>query len=226
MGPATDALDGWFARLPASDRDALHALGAPRRYKPGSILFHEGDPSDWVVLLTAGRVKVSATTADGKEVVLAVSSSGEVLGELSAIDAGPRSATTVAIDPVEARIVAGDDFRAFLERHPRASLLLLRSVTARLRVSDRRRVEFVALDSVGRVAAQIAELADRFGSRTADGEMCLNIPLSQTELAGMTGASREAVGKALQLFRRRGWIATGRRSITVVDLEAIRSRGL
>ena len=189
-------------------------------------MFHEGDLSDWVVLLTSGRVKVSAATGDGKEVVLAVCGAGELLGELSANDAGPRSATATAIDPLDASVVPGAEFRAFLAASPQASLLFVRSVTGRLRDSDRRRVEFVGLDSVGRVAARVVELAERFGRALPGGATRVDIPLSQDELAGFTGTSREAVGKALRLFRGRGWITTARRCITVVDLEGLRSRAM
>ena len=102
---------GWFAQLPAAERAALHARGALRRYRAGSTLFHEGDISDWVVLVTKGRVKVSAVTPDGKDVVLAVCPPGELLGELSALDGHPRSATATALDPVEARVIPGAEFR-------------------------------------------------------------------------------------------------------------------
>jgi len=218
--------EGWFAKLAAADQAALLELGSPRQYRPGSTLFHEGDLSDWVVVTTSGRVKISATTADGRDIVLAVRPAPECLGELSALDALPRSGTATAIDAVEARVVTGERFRAFLEAHPHATLLLLKSATGRLRDADRRRVEFVGLDSVGRVATQLLELVDRFGSVAADGTTRIDVPLTQDELAGLTGASREAVGKALSLFRRRGWIVTGRRSITVISVEGLRSRAV
>jgi CRP-like cAMP-binding protein len=220
-----EALVGsWFTGLPAAERADLHQRGSQRRYRAGATLFLEGDLSDWVALVTDGRVKVSAATTEGKEVVLAVCGPGELLGELSAIDASPRSATATAIDAVHAQVVTGEKFRAFLAESPRASLAFLRSLSGRLRDADRRRVEFVALDSVGRVATRVMEMAERYGVVMADGTTRVDIPLSQEELAGLTGASREAVGKALQLFRQRGWIRTGRRTITILDVEGIRSR--
>jgi CRP/FNR family transcriptional regulator, cyclic AMP receptor protein len=221
---AGSTLGGWFAQLPATERAALYSRGTARRYRAGATLFQEGDLSDWVVLVTAGRVKVSVTTADGKEVVLGVCSAGDLLGELSAIDARPRSATATSIEPVDACVVPGEEFRAFLAGSPQASLMLLRAVSNRLRDSDRRQVEFIGFDSIGRAATRIAELAERFGVALPDGSIHIDIPLTQEELAGLTGTSREAIGKALQLFRRRGWITTGRRSITVVDVEGLRSR--
>jgi CRP-like cAMP-binding protein len=215
---------GWFALLPARERAAFHDRGVDRRYQPGATLFHEGDLSEFVVVVLKGRVKVSVATPNGKEVVLAVRTPGEVLGEVSALDASPRSATATAIDAVEARVVAGEEFRQFLAGSPPAALALLVSVCRRLRTSDQRRVEFVALDSTGRVAGRLVELADQFGVPSPDGGIRIDVPITQEELAGWTGSSREAVGKALQTLRRRGWILTGRRRIIVADLEALRSR--
>lgn len=215
---------GWFTTLPSPDRDALQERGTRRKYRAGSTLFHESDLSDWVILISEGRVKISASTGDGKEVVLAICGPGELLGELSAIDSAPRSATATAIDPVEARVVTSEDFRAYLAASPNATLSLLRSMTGRLRESDRRRVEFVALDTVGRVATQLLELSERYGVTLEDGAVRVDLSLSQEELAGLTGNSREAVGKALQLFRRRGWIRTGRRTVVVVDIAGLRTR--
>jgi CRP-like cAMP-binding protein len=102
--------------------------------------------------------------------------------------------------------------------------VFLKSLSGRLRDADRRRVEFIALDSVGRVATQVVELAEQYGVSLPDGTTLVDLPLSQDELAGLTGASREAVGKALHLFRSRGWIRTARRCITVSDLDGLRSR--
>jgi CRP-like cAMP-binding protein len=187
-------------------------------------LFNEGDLSDWVVLLSEGRVKVSAAAARGREVLLAVRGPGELLGELSAVDVAPRSASVTAIDPVKARIITGEGFRGFLAANPATSLLFLRTVSSWLRDSDRRRVEFVGLDTVGRVAGRLAELAQDYGVGSAGAGTRIDLPLSQDELAGLTGASREAVGKARRLFRSRGWVTTGRRCMTGVDLESLRSR--
>jgi CRP-like cAMP-binding protein len=214
----------WFAGLPESVRVDLEHRGQRRSYRAGSTLFHEGDASDWVILIDRGRVKVTCATAEGREVVLAVRVPGELIGELSAIDGHPRSATGTAIDPVGARVIAANDFRDFLGAHPSAALALLTLVSARLRVSDRRNVEFVALDSVGRVAQRLLELGEQFGVRSADGSVRIDVPITQDELAGWTGSSREAVGKALQALRNRGWITTGRRSVTIIDVEGVRSR--
>ena len=215
---------GLLDRLSSGDRAELERSGTQRRYRAGSPLFHEGDPSDWVAVVLSGRVKVTAVAGDGKEVVLAVCSSGDVLGELSAIDGLYRSATATAVDAVEALVVPVDGFRRFLGASPAASLLLLQSIAARLRDADRREVEYTALDSMSRVATRLVELAERFGVPDAHGGVEIRLPITQDELAGWSGCSREAVGKALQALRARGWVRTGRRSIVVVDPEGLRTR--
>jgi len=213
----------FLERLVAEDRDALTALGRRRALKRSTTLFTEGDTSDRVVIVVSGRVKVSYFTEDGREVVLAVRGPGELLGEFSAIDGEPRSATATALDDVEALMIGAEDFRSFVRERPTAAFALLELVVARLRDADRKRIEFAAHDTVGRVARRLVEMAERFGTPDERGTR-IDLPLSQDELAGWTGASREAVSKALQHLRGRGWIETGRRNIIVLDLHGLRSR--
>ncbi|MBV8982609.1 MAG: Crp/Fnr family transcriptional regulator [Acidimicrobiia bacterium] len=201
----------------------LRAEGRARKFRTGAALFHEGDHSDWVGLIVKGRVKISCYGADGRERLVAVLGPGELLGELSAIDGEPRSATATALEPLDAHVLTSDEFVGLLERNPAATLGILRSVTGRLRDSDKRRVEFGALDTVGRIARLIVELAGRYGEET-DSVIAIRLPLSQEELAGWAGASREAVVKALRQLRDRGWIETARREIRVLNLPALARR--
>lgn len=215
---------GLLEQLGAAERADFEERATVRNYGAGATLFHEGDPSDWVVAIVEGRVKVSALTEDGREVILAVCNPGEVLGELSAIDGRPRSATATALEPVRALMLAVDEFRAFLDHHPSAAVHLLQSVAERLRDADRRDVEYAALDSIGRIAARLVELAERFGIERGDGGVRIELSITQDELAGWTGCSREAVGKALRTLREQGLVATGRRAITVLDTDGLQRR--
>jgi CRP/FNR family transcriptional regulator, cyclic AMP receptor protein len=142
---------------------------------------------------------------------------------VSAIDGEPRSATVATLEPVEALLLPGSAFAAFLERRPRVALVILRMVAARLRYADAQQADFATHDVVGRVAHRLVELCDRFGT-PGEGRIEVAIPLSQEELAAWTGASREAVSKALQLLRSLRILETGRRHITVLDIDALRRR--
>jgi CRP/FNR family cyclic AMP-dependent transcriptional regulator len=201
----------------------LQRAGVRRRFAGGTALFQEHQASDRVMLLMAGRVKIASVSEDGRESVLAFRGPGEVLGELSAIDGQPRSASVLAVEPVEAIVIPAPEFRAFLERTPRATLWLLTRVIARLREADRKRAEFGASDTIGRVAARLIELAERYG-RPTEGGVRIDLPITQEELASWVGSSREGVNKALHTLRGLGWVETERRSITVVDSEALRRR--
>jgi CRP/FNR family transcriptional regulator, cyclic AMP receptor protein len=124
---------------------------------------------------------------------------------------------------VEVLAIAASDFRKFLAENPRASLALIVMLSRRLRDADQKRVEFAADDTMTRVAARIVELSERFGDEGTQG-FEIELPISQEELAGWTGCSRDSVVKALQAMRGLGWIETQRRRIVVHDVEALRQR--
>jgi CRP-like cAMP-binding protein len=175
------------------------------------------------MVLRSGRVKVSVDTANGTEVVLAVRGPGALLGEFSAIDRQPRSATVTAIEPVSALALTLDEFEAFLRGHGRVAVLLMRTLVGKLRDADRKRIEFGAFDTTGRVAARLVEMAERFGQPSPEG-VKIALPFSQDELAGWIGSSREAVSKALGTLRSAGAIRTSRMSVVVRDIDALRRR--
>ena len=211
------------ALLETEEIDAIRSRGGLRRFPRGTILFHEGETPDRVLLLMSGRVKVSTVSREGHETMLAVRGPGDLLGELSAVDGDARSATVAALEAVEAHTMSTEDFRAVLVEHGRISLLLLDMLSRKLRDADRKRMEFGAYDTVGRVASRLIEMADRFGVEHP-GEVRLSLPISQEELAGWVGSSREAVSKALRQMREDGWIETGRKTVTLLDADALRQR--
>jgi CRP/FNR family transcriptional regulator, cyclic AMP receptor protein len=210
------------ALTPAED-SALRAEGVNRVFERGTAIFHEQGVADRVVVVLSGCVKLSCLSAEGKEVILAIRGPGDLLGELSAVDGRPRSATATALDRVEAMGVSAAQFVRYLEQHPRVALVVLRMLGARLREADLMRIELSAHDSMSRVAARIVELCERFGDEVEAGVQ-IDLPISQEELAGWTGCSRDSVVKALQSMRGLGWLQTGRRSITVLALEDLRRR--
>jgi CRP-like cAMP-binding protein len=210
-------------RLSASDRRDLLAVGRHIRLRPGTTGLIEGQVSGQVLLLLEGHVRACSTSSDGRETLLAVRRPGDLVGEFSALDGRPHSATVSAFETVEALAIPASSFRAFLKGHPDAALAVLELIIDRLRDADRKRVEFGTMDATSRVAARLVELAEENGETTA-GAVEIDLALSQEELASWAGASREAVSRALRLFRERGWISTRRRAITVLDLGALRAR--
>ncbi len=123
--------------------------------------------------------------------------------------------------PVEAQVFSAEVFRRVLADTPGVALGLLRMLIDRIRDSDRLRVEFGARDTLGRVALRLVVLADTAGEMVEDG-VKIGIPLTQEDLAGWIGASREAVTRGLGSLRNRGLIRTGRREIVILDLDGLR----
>jgi CRP-like cAMP-binding protein len=205
--------------------EALRAIGRTRRYASGERLFLEREPGDAVLVLQSGRVKLSSITDGGREALLGIREPGELIGEMSAIDEVPRSATATALEPVEVLALSSRAFTAYLERTPGVALVLVRVLNRRLRDADRKRTEFLAQDTVGRVSSRLVELADRFG-QTGDDGTHIDLAITQEDLAGWTGSSREAVIRALRTLRELGWIETRRRGVTLLDVEMLRQRSI
>ena len=212
--------DAFLARLDAGDRAALEALGSRRRLRGGAALFYEGDDSRDVHVVLDGLVKVFTTSAGGREVILDVLDAGSVLGELSAIDGGRRSASASALTDVEMLVVAVGPFVEFLDSHPGAATHLLTTIAARLRNASQRQLEFGTSDALTRLCGCILTMVERYGSD--GGEVAL--PLAQGEVAALTGLSREAVVKGLKALRDLGWIEAEGRRVVILDEDALRNR--
>jgi CRP/FNR family transcriptional regulator, cyclic AMP receptor protein len=207
----------FLATLSEDDRDALRSAGRQRHYRRSSWIFREGDRGDFVLLVLEGRVKLAVTTTGGGTSILSIRGPGELVGELAAIDAGPRLAGAVALDNLVARAMTSDEFRALATQHPSLMLALLRMLTTRLRESDRRRIEFGTSDASSRLAKLLVDLAsDEPDPREA------KVHLSQEEIAAMIGVSRESTARALAGLRREGLVATRRRVVKILDVDGLR----
>jgi CRP/FNR family cyclic AMP-dependent transcriptional regulator len=201
---------------------ALRGQGISRSFRRGAALFSEGDVADRVFLIEHGWVTLRTATPAGGDVILGLRGPGDVVGELSVLDGEPRTATALAVDDVDAVVVPARLMSAMLGREPELAGELLRLLAGRLRESDRQRREFAMLDSLGRVARRLLELAERFGEPTGDGGVRVDLPLSQEQLASWCGCSREATVKALRTLRQVANVTTGRRTITLRDPELLR----
>ncbi len=215
---------GFLDSLSVEEADALRGASVRRAYGPNVTLLHQADEAGPVVVLLSGRVKITMSQA-GREAIVAVLGPGELVGELAAIDDGPRSTTVTTLEPVDALVLSRSDFAALLERWPRIALVILRTVARRLRYADVQQAQFATHDVVGRLARRLVELCERFGTQQERG-IEIRLPLSQEELASWVGASREAVSKAFQLLRSLDIVETGRRRVTVLDLGALERRAL
>jgi CRP-like cAMP-binding protein len=206
--------------LGPDERAALLRLGRERRFARGDTLCHEHDDPGGVLVLLAGRGVASTIGDEGREVILGAAGPGDVVGELAALRSRPRAATLTAREPVRVLAVPAAEFRRFLSSAPAATTLVLDGIIDLLAEADDHRRELASLDVPTRVARRLLELAERFGTRDADGRE--QVALTQEELAAWVGASREAVSKALGVLRSLGCVETHRRTVTITDARALR----
>ena len=212
-----------FAGLDDESARALEESMAPISLKRGEVLFNEGDEGNQLYVVTEGKVKLGRTSADGRENLLAILGPGQMFGELSFFDPGPRSATATAVTNVELMSLGHDALFPVLADHTDVALALLHQLAGRLRRTNEVVGDLVFSDVPGRVAKALLDLATRFG-RQADDGIHVNHDLTQEELAQLVGASRETVNKALADFASRGWMRLEPRSVVILDLERLQRR--
>jgi len=207
----------------ALDDDAAAALLAsmsrvdlPR----GEALFAEGDAGDRLFVITAGKIKLGRTSADGRENLLTVLGPGEMFGELSLFDPGPRTATATAVSDAELVGLGHADLQAFLTGRPEVARHLLQALARRLRRTNDSLADLVFSDVPGRVAKALLDLSRRFGRQTDAGVLVAH-DLTQEELAQLVGASRETVNKALADFASRGWLRLEARAVVLLDVDRL-----
>lgn len=214
----------FFDRLTPATRATMQELGRHVRHPAGSAVMFPGQVGDSVHFLQHGNVKIIAHGVGGKQTLLGLRGPGEILGEMSILDQKPRGSAVIAVGVVETFVVPAARFRAELDRSPDLAIIVMEFLVQRLRDADIKRSEYVSLDSTGRIAARVVELAERFGERDAGGIVRIALPITQAELAGWAGASVESAGRALATLRKLGWITTDRRRIDVLELDALRNR--
>ncbi|MEU7071238.1 Crp/Fnr family transcriptional regulator [Streptomyces narbonensis] len=211
----------FVARLDTEDRHALFRCGGHLAFPARQVLLREHEPSTHVLVILSGWAKVTSAAPNGYEALLALRGPGDIVGEQALLSGRPRGATVIALEPVEALAVDAERFGALLDVRPSIARKLLALTADRTRDSDRRRVQFASLAVQERLALLLLELIRTHGEESEDGVQ-LTAGLSQSELAGSVGASREAVARLLKQLRERGIVRTGRRGIIVVRPDVLR----
>ena len=212
-----------FSSLDDEAAASLRSSMSETRIGRGDVLFHEGDSGDRLYVVTDGKIKLGRTSADGRENLLAILGPGQMFGELSLFDPGPRSATATAVTPCTLMSLGHDELLRWLEDQPSVARALLHQLAARLRKTSDVVADLVFSDVPGRVAKALLDLSRRFG-RTADDGIHVHHDLTQEELAQLVGASRETVNKALADFAMRGWLRLEPRSVVLIEVERLRKR--
>lgn len=207
----------FFADAPADALEALTAAATAVQMVRGDVLFREGDAPDALYLVLSGRLAIALSSPiDKRESVFALMEPGDLFGELGMLDNGPRSALARALEPSTVLSVAYGPVIDMFHARPTMLWNVTRLLARRLRAMDEALADSVFLDVTGRTAKRLLELAG-----SADSFV---LPVTQEELAGMVGASRERVNKAIANFIRLGWITQQDRHYTIVQRDRLELR--
>jgi CRP-like cAMP-binding protein len=213
-----------FTALDDAQAASLRASMDSVKISKGGILFKEGDEGEHVYVIVDGKLKLGTSSGDGRENLLSILGPGEMFGELSLFDPGPRTSTATAVTDAKLLSLSHEKLIPWLKGNPEVSLHLLARLAQRLRRTNEAVGDLVFSDVPGRVAKALMDLGSRFGKQTDDG-LFVHHDLTQEELAQLVGASRETVNKALADFAGRGWLKLDGRAVLITDVERLEKRG-
>jgi len=206
-----------FRGLDPSGRDELMSRARVRQFAAGDTIFLMGSPGDSLMAVLSGRVRISMTSPEGKEIVLTVLEAGEHFGEIALLDGKERTADATALTACSLAVLERRDVLSFLEHHPGAWLSIVEVLCTRLRNTDQHIAEIALLGLPARLAKAILRLLDAQDSNSSG----LQIKTSQRALGNMVGASRESINKCLGEWQRQGIVRIDGTLISVTDNTAL-----
>lgn len=205
--------------LPESELEELARRARTVAFVKGATIYRRGDEADHMMLILAGRLKISNITDDAREVVLNFLGEGDLTGELAALDGNPRSADATALERMEVAVLYRRDFMPALERNPAALIEIIRLLSEKLRMASNM-VEHSQLQMSSKAANGLLRLASVHGRKTGEG-ILLDLKLSQRDLGGYLGLSRENTSRELGRLRDQGLIKIDGTRIVILDTEAL-----
>ncbi len=208
----------FFAGVEPEALKQVAAAGRTRSLVRGDVVFEESSDPDALYIVLSGRIAIAQRSVDGRESVMALMEPGDLFGEMGLLDGLPRSAEARALEPSAVFAIPYAPVRRLFEEQPHLLWGVVRMLSGRLRVTDEALADSVFLDVTGRTAKRLLELA---GERDE-----FVLPVTQEELAGMVGASRERVNKAIASFIRLGWLEQSDRRYRILlrDRLTLRAR--
>ncbi len=206
----------FFKGFDGTPLDTVVAAAELRAFARGGVLFTENDAATELFVVVSGRIAIANRSIDGRESVVALMERGDLLGEMPLFDGLARSAEARALEPSEVIAIPYAPLRDIYRDQPELLWNVVEMLANRLRNTDEQLADSVFLDVTGRTAKRLLELAG-----TADE---FSLPITQEELAGMVGASRERVNKAIASFVRLGWIEQSERRYRITNREQLELR--
>jgi CRP-like cAMP-binding protein len=222
MSPVLDALRSasLYRGLSDEDRHRLADVSLVRSWDKGETVFREGDPSDFLLTVVSGRVKVVKMQPSGKEVILEIFGPGDPVGAVVAYEGRPFPASAVALERTTCLLVRRGPFFGLLEKHPTLVRGLLSTFTRRIVELAQRISEVTGARVETRFAHLFLKLADRMGRPRGD-SVFVPMALSRQELADLTGTTVETCIRVMSRWGKDGLVETEKDGFLLVDRAAL-----
>ncbi len=207
-----------FADLPTETIEAIARVGSRKKYSKDSPILMEEEAGSALFVIINGKVKVSRTSSDGKEVILTILNESDFFGEMAILDGQTRSANVIALEDSELFIIRRNDFLKLLTDFPDVAVALLQELTQRLRNADLKIKALTLKDAEGKVATVLMQIADDIGKIKHGIVEIEKLPLQQ-DLANMAGTSRETISRTFHNFAKKGLIETEGSKLRILNYE-------
>lgn len=218
----------WLEHVGAEALAHLGARWVVKHVSPGAVVMRSGVPSLGVCLLLRGTLRVQVAVGSPTPVTLALIGPGEIVGEMAVLDGAACAAEVSAVDLCQVAWIDRATFLDAMDRWPSLARAVAHLLSWRLRQTDQTVHALVAMEVDQRVAQRLLDFGSAYGEEVGDGAIRLPMRITQQDLAGLVGASRERTNRALVAFKRRGWVSVDSQSrMTLVrpDLLARRVQG-
>lgn len=207
-----------FSDLPKETIEKISLIGTRKKYSKDSVILMEDEHGGALFVIISGKVKVTRTSGDGREVILTILSDCDFFGEMALLDGMTRSATVIATEESEVYMIQRSEFLVLLKDHPEISIALLQELTKRLRSADMKIKSLSLKDAEGKVATVLLQLADDIGKIKQGIVEIEKLPLQQ-DLANMAATSRETISRTLHSFAKKGLVELEGSKLRILDYE-------
>ncbi|HUP27816.1 MAG TPA: Crp/Fnr family transcriptional regulator [Chloroflexia bacterium] len=203
--------------------DLLHCRTVPA----GTNIISVAQPGEVAYIILSGTVKIHVETPDGNEVILVILGAGEIVGEMSVVDSLSRSANVITMEESTVCWIDRATFWGLFETMPGITHNLVRILSRRIRMANAQIQALATLDVYGRVARQLLAFAQEYGEPQPGGGVLIPIRLTQSDIAGMIGATRVRVNQVLVAYRQRKYLSIDSNyRITIHNAEALSQRAV
>jgi CRP/FNR family transcriptional regulator, cyclic AMP receptor protein len=212
----------FFSILPIAQKEQLSAIIQTKKVTKGDVVFHESDPAEAIFFINEGKIRISKSTPDGKEIVLSIRQTGDMFAEVALFcnKESTYPATATCLEGGYVSFIKNDELESFLLSHPQLAISMFRFVSERLRISQTTLRDVALYGKFGALAATLVRLAEEYGVSTNDG-ITIKLKLTHEDLGSFFGATRESVTRLMNQLKQQKVVSKKHGYLVIHDLELL-----